>query len=91
MSDKFQWAEIILLCVMNAVGFISMGLDKYAAKKHQYRMPEKFLFAIAIFGGSIGVMIGMIFFRHKTRHIRFTVGIPAILIIQVLLVYYFNS
>ncbi len=60
-----------------------MYLDKYFAKKNMYRISEKNLFLIAIIGGSIGSIIGMHKFRHKTKHKQFTVGLPVILFIQV--------
>ena len=71
---------------VNFVGFALMGIDKYKAKKRAFRIPEATLFIIAVIGGSVGSLIGMYTFRHKTRHWYFLYGMPAILIIQVLLV-----
>lgn len=59
-----------------------MGVDKRKAIKHQWRISEKTLWITAIIGGSIGVIIGMRFFKHKTKHQLFTIGIPLILIVQ---------
>ena len=62
-----------------------MYLDKYFAKNNMYRISEKNLFLIAIIGGSIGSIIGMYKFRHKTKHKQFTIGLPSILIFQMLI------
>jgi uncharacterized membrane protein YsdA (DUF1294 family) len=65
-----------------------MGIDKNKARKNKWRIPEKTLFLIAIIGGSIGSILGMQSFRHKTKHKSFTIGMPIILIIQILLLLY---
>lgn len=77
---------IAYLVVINLVGFTLMGVDKHKAKKKQWRIPEKTLFLSAMAGGSIGALYGMHLFRHKTKHKRFVFGMPAILIVQMLLV-----
>ncbi len=74
------------LTLINIAGFASMALDKHFATKHMWRIPEKVLFLIAIFGGSIGSNAGMQICRHKTKHWYFVVFMPAILIAQILLV-----
>ena len=71
---------------VNLTGFVLMGIDKYKAKKRAFRIPEATLFIIAIIGGSIGSIIGMYAFRHKTRHRSFVYGMPFILIIQIALI-----
>ena len=76
---------IYYLIFINIVGLLSMYLDKYFAKNNMYRISEKNLFFIAIIGGSIGSIIGMYKFRHKTKHKQFTIGLPSILIFQILL------
>lgn len=68
---------------MNVIGFAIMGYDKSRAKRHAWRVPEKRLFLISIMGGSLGTLCGMYFFRHKTKHWYFAVGLPMILIIHV--------
>lgn len=70
---------------VNLAGLFLMGLDKYKAKKHLWRIPESTLFIVAIIGGSIGSIIGMYAFRHKTRHWYFVYGLPAILILQIVI------
>ena len=74
------------LIAVNLIGFALMGIDKYKAKKRALRIPEATLFIVAIIGGSIGSIIGMYAFRHKTRHWYFVYGMPAILILQILLI-----
>ena len=71
------------LIMMNLIGFTVMGLDKRRAVKRLWRIPESTLFIIALIGGSIGSMIGMYFFHHKTRHWYFVYGMPAILLVQI--------
>ena len=70
---------------MNAAGVISMLVDKRKAKKKLWRIPEAPLLTIAALGGSVGSLIGMYTFRHKTKHIKFTLGVPAILMAQLVL------
>ena len=76
---------ILYLLIMNAAGAVSMLMDKRKAKKKLWRIPEATLLGIAALGGSVGSLIGMYAFRHKTRHIKFTLGIPAILLAQLIL------
>ena len=76
---------LIYLLIINALAFLLMLADKQAARKNLWRFPESTLLTAAAFGGSIGALIGMYTFRHKTKHLRFTVGIPLILLIQIAL------
>lgn len=73
----------IYFTAVNILGLFLMGLDKHKAKKHLWRIPESTLFIIAVIGGSIGCIIGMYAFRHKTRHWYFVFGLPVILLIQI--------
>lgn len=75
----FAW-----LAVINAAGFLLMGLDKWKARRGAWRIPEKTLFTAALLGGTVGVIAGMKLFRHKTRHGQFKYGLPALLIVQLL-------
>lgn len=77
---------ILYLLIINAIGFLLMLVDKYKAKKNRWRIPEKTLMAVAFFGGSIGSLLGMYTVRHKTQHLKFTVGIPVILALQLIAV-----
>lgn len=83
----------VWLIFTNLVGFIQMYMDKRRAQKGKWRIPEKQLFLVAAIGGSIGSIIGMQVFRHKTKHKSFVIGMPAILVAQVVLAgvvwYYF--
>lgn len=74
---------IIYLIVVNVMGFALMGIDKAKAIRHKWRVPEATLFMTALLGGSIGAWIGMYTFRHKTKHLRFIVGIPFIFVMQI--------
>ena len=75
---------ILYLLIVNAIGFILMLVDKIKAKKNLWRIPEATLFLVAVIGGSIGSILGMYTFRHKTKHIKFIVGMPLILAVQVI-------
>lgn len=86
----FGKIELIYLLVMNVIGFVTMGIDKYKAIKDKWRVPEKTLFLLSVLGGSIGTWAGMYAFRHKTKHWYFVIGMPAILFLQIALVTYLN-
>ncbi|MDZ5254307.1 DUF1294 domain-containing protein [Clostridium sp. LIBA-8841] len=79
---------IAYLVVINLVAIVLMYIDKQKAKKHQWRISEDTLIGVAILGGGIGALWGMHVFRHKTKHAKFTIGIPLILAAQALLVLY---
>lgn len=70
------------LLLMNIVGLYVMYSDKRRAIKHRSRIPERTLFIVSLFGGSIGTWAGMYLFRHKTKHWYFVVGMPLILLCQ---------
>ena len=78
---------IAYVIIINIIGLFSMLIDKRRAIKKIWRIPEKTLFLIAILGGSIGSNIGMRLFRHKTKHWYFVFGMPAILIIQLVIIF----
>lgn len=73
------------LVIINAVGFLIMLVDKRKAKKNLWRIPERTLMAVAALGGSLGILLGMQTFRHKTKHLKFSLGVPAMLAVQILL------
>ena len=77
---------LIYLVVINIIAFAMMGIDKRKAIKRRWRIPEKSLFLSAILGGSIGAIAGMQLFRHKTKHTKFVIGMPAILILQIVII-----
>lgn len=74
---------LVYLLLINAVGFVLMLVDKQKAKRGAWRIPEATLMGVAAIGGSIGSLIGMYTFRHKTKHLKFTIGIPVILVLQI--------
>ena len=76
---------LLYLLLINAAAFVLMLADKAKARKNRWRIPERTLIGSALLGGSIGALLGMYCFRHKTRHLKFTLGVPAILIAQIAL------
>ena len=76
------------LLIVNAAAFLLMLVDKIKAKKNRWRIRESTLMISAAIGGSIGALAGMYTFRHKTLHRKFTIGIPAILALQIAAVVY---
>jgi len=76
---------LFYLVTINAAGFLIMLADKEKAKKHLWRIPEATLLTVAALGGSIGSLAGMKVFHHKTKKPKFYIGIPAILVLQILL------
>ena len=79
---------VLLLIVINIIGFITVKSDKYRAIKKRWRVPEKKLFLISILGGCLGVYAGLVMYRHKTRRWSFMLGIPLIMLIQVFITLY---
>lgn len=73
------------LIIINAISFTLMLVDKYKARKNLWRIPEATLLTSAALGGSIGALLGMYSVRHKTKHLKFTLGVPAILASQIAL------
>ena len=76
------------LITINIISFLTYGFDKYSAIKNKQRIPEKVLIMLSIVGGSIGSILGMIIFHHKTKKIKFITLNPLILIIQLILYLY---
>ena len=80
---------LIYLFIMNAAGFLVMTADKLFAKANAWRVPERTLLGVAAMGGSIGVWLAMYIVRHKTKHMKFVIGVPLILALQIGFVLYF--
>jgi uncharacterized membrane protein YsdA (DUF1294 family) len=82
---------IIYLVVVNLIGFALMGYDKSQSRSRGrgQRVPEKRLFAFAAMGGALGSWIGMRIYRHKTKHMTFVVGLPVLLVFNIVCAYYF--
>ncbi|MHA6252066.1 DUF1294 domain-containing protein [Oceanobacillus sp. CAU 1775] len=80
------------IAVVNIITFYLMRIDKQKAIKNQFRIPERTFFLLSILGGAIGTYIGMKLFRHKTKHARFTVGIPILIVLNIgLFIYAFYN
>lgn len=77
------------LAVINVATFLTYGLDKWKAKRSKWRIREAALLTLAVLGGSIGAWLGMKVWHHKTQHKKFKVGIPIIIIVQALIIWYF--
>ena len=82
---------VLYLIILNTMGFMTMHIDKRKAIKHEFRIPEKRIFTICILGGSLGVLTGMYTFRHKTKHVKFIIGIPISILINIVTIYYIIS
>ena len=82
MTRIFILAYVVL---MSLIAFAAFGLDKYKAKSNRWRIRERTLFLFALLGGGIGAFQGMKVFHHKTLHKQFAIGIPAIMIVQLLI------
>lgn len=78
---------IIYIIIMSIIGFCQMGIDKNRARKRRWRISERILFLTAGIGGSFGSLLGMYVFRHKTKHLRFVLGIPALMLVHLVLLY----
>lgn len=81
---------LIYLVIINVVTFFMYGIDKWKAKHTKWRIPEATLLGMAVIGGSIGACLGMKVWHHKTLHKKFKFGVPAIIIIQLLIIGYFT-
>lgn len=85
-SASGGWTVLLVwLAVINLLTFIVYGADKRRARKGKWRVPEKTLFLLPLLGGSIGALLGMRVFHHKTKHWYFVWGIPGILLAQIAL------
>ncbi len=92
MEELFNLRNIVIyLVIINVIGFLLMFIDKKKAEHGAWRIPEKTLFLATLLGGGIGTISGMYIFRHKTKKLKFTIGLPVILILEVVLVIYVIS
>ena len=83
MAILIRFLPVIYLAVINIAAFAVFGVDKWRAARDQWRVQERTVFILALLGGSIGAVLGMHVFHHKTRKWYFRFGIPAILILQI--------
>ena len=84
-------ALLYYLLVINIVTFLVYGIDKWKAKQGSWRISEATLLILAVIGGSIGALLGMKIWHHKTMHKKFKYGLPLILIIQIILIGYLSK
>lgn len=82
---KLTYVIWIYLAIVNLYGLILMYRDKQRSIKHEWRIPEAKLFTVALLFGSPGIFAGMYLFHHKTRHMRFVLGIPVLIALQIYL------
>lgn len=87
-NSEYLKIFLIYLLAINIIGFLSMAIDKFKAKHSMWRIPEKTLLVIPLLGGSVGSLIGMYTFRHKTLHPQFKYGIPVFLVINLVCIYF---
>ena len=80
---------LIYLIFANLLSFLLMGLDKYKARKRLWRIKESTLFLTSVIGGSLGSLLGMFLFHHKTKHTKFLIGMPVILIVHISVMFLF--
>lgn len=78
---------IAYLLIINAVSFVVYGVDKYKARHQKWRIPEATLLTLAAIGGAAGALLGMVVFRHKTKHLRFVLLVPLFVLVWAALVY----
>lgn len=79
--------KILYIIGINLISFILMGWDKYCAKKHYWRISEYNLLGLALLGGALGTLLGMITFHHKTKKKQFQILIPLFIIINIYLLF----
>ena len=87
MTGAYGYLLAAWLILANLAAYVMFWLDKQYARKNLWRISEKDLMLSAVLGGGIGALMGMYRFRHKTRHLKFTVGIPVIILIQVIFLF----
>ena len=80
---KFEYLLAIYIIAVNLFAYILYGVDKHKSKNSKWRISEKSLIISALVGGSIGALLAMSVFRHKTKHKKFTMGVPFILLLQI--------
>jgi len=89
ITNIFTLKNILLyLLLINLIGFFIMWSDKKRAKWGKWRIPEQTLFIVTALGGGIGTIAGMYTFRHKTKKLKFTIGLPVLVILEIILVIY---
>ncbi|WP_330393892.1 DUF1294 domain-containing protein [Anaerocolumna xylanovorans] len=88
---QFSYLLLTYFTFVNTLSFLLMGIDKYKARKNKWRIKESTLFLSSVIGGSLGSLLGMFFFHHKTKHMKFLLGMPCILFIHIAIFLHFLS
>jgi len=89
ITDIFTLKNILIyLLMINLIGFFMMWSDKKRAKWGKWRIPEQTLFVVTAIGGGVGTIAGMYTFRHKTKKLKFTIGLPALVILEIVAIIY---
>jgi len=89
ITDIFTLKNILIyLLMINIIGFFMMWSDKKRAKWGKWRIPEQTLFVVTAIGGGVGTIAGMYTFRHKTKKLKFTIGLPALVILEIVAIIY---
>lgn len=83
--------NIVLYLIINIIGLLIMLIDKKKAINSKWRIPEKTIFIVTMLGGGIGTIIGMYKFRHKTKKLKFTIGLPVITLSEIALIIWIVS
>ena len=81
---------VYYLIIINIITFLTYGIDKLKAMKHKWRISEKVLIGLAAIGGFVGAFAGMQMFKHKTKHLKFVIGVPVIATIWILILIYYK-
>ncbi len=79
---------VYYLIIINCIGFLAMFIDKVKAERNRWRIPENTLFTITMIGGGIGTILGMYVCRHKTKKLKFVIGLPTLTITEYILIIY---
>lgn len=82
-------ALLLYIAIVNIIALLVMRIDKYKAQRHQWRISEASIFLVGLLGGGFGVLLGMNIFHHKTKHLKFTIGIPVVIALNIISFWYF--
>ena len=91
MAHNVLLTLLVYLLGINLAAFLAYGWDKWKARRHQWRIPEHTLLALAFLGGALGAALGMRFFHHKTRKNKFRIGVPAALSLWLVLLIFLGA
>ena len=83
---EYKLHLLAIFIILNLISFITYGVDKHKAVKNKWRIPESTLILLALIGGAVGAILGMKVFRHKTKHPKFYIGVPLILVLHIVIV-----